>query len=82
MPDATNAPRSDRPVFPEGYGLPATTDGMLTWPDVEARLVTATAYWLATVRPGGRPHVVPRWGGWVDGRFWYDGRRARGTHGT
>ena len=73
MPDATNAPRSDRPVFPDGYGLPATTKGMLTWHDVETRLVAATAYWLATVRPDGRPHVVPRWGVWVDGRFWYDG---------
>jgi hypothetical protein len=26
------------------------------------RLGGATAYWLATVTPGGRPHVVPIWG--------------------
>jgi hypothetical protein len=70
---ATAAPRTDRPVFPEGYGLPSTTDGMLTWAEVEQRLVAATAYWLATVRPDGTPHVVPRWGVWLDGRFWYDG---------
>ncbi len=67
------APRSDRPLFPDGYGLPATTDGLLTWADVEPRLVAATSYWLATVRPDGRPHVVPRWGVWLDGLFWYDG---------
>jgi hypothetical protein len=73
MTDTTGIPSSDRPVFPEGYGLPATTDGMLSWPDVERRLVAATSYWLATVRPDGTPHVVPRWGVWLDGRFWYDG---------
>jgi Pyridoxamine 5'-phosphate oxidase len=59
--------------MPEGYGLPASSDGLLPWSAVEARLVAATSYWLATVRPDGRPHVVPRWGVWLDGRFWYDG---------
>ena len=67
------APRIDRPVFPEGYGLPTTTEGTLAWADVEARLGAATNYWLASVRPDGRPHVVPRWGVWLDGKFWYDG---------
>ena len=28
---------------------------------------------MATTRPDGRPHVVPRWGVWLDERFWYDG---------
>jgi nitroimidazol reductase NimA-like FMN-containing flavoprotein (pyridoxamine 5'-phosphate oxidase superfamily) len=28
---------------------------------------------MATTRPDGTPHVVPRWGVWLDGRFWYDG---------
>jgi len=67
------APLAERPTFPAGYGLPSSTEGLLTWSDVEARLVAATSYWLATVRPDGRPHVVPRWGVWLDGRFWYDG---------
>jgi nitroimidazol reductase NimA-like FMN-containing flavoprotein (pyridoxamine 5'-phosphate oxidase superfamily) len=65
--------RTDRPVFPDGYGLPTTTDTMLTWAEVESRLVASKAYWLATTRPDGSPHVVPRWGVWVDGRLWYDG---------
>ena len=73
MTDETPAPLRDRPVFPEGYGIPTTTEGLLPWSDVEARLVAATAYWLASTRPDGRPHVVPRWGVWLDGRFWYDG---------
>lgn len=59
--------------MPEGYGVPDSSDGLLSWSDVEARLVAAPQYWLATTRPDGRPHVVPRWGVWVDGRFWYDG---------
>jgi nitroimidazol reductase NimA-like FMN-containing flavoprotein (pyridoxamine 5'-phosphate oxidase superfamily) len=70
---ATTNPRADRPEFPDGYGLPSSTEGLLDWADVEARLVAATTYWLATTRPDGRPHVVPRWGVWLDGHFWYDG---------
>jgi len=66
-------PRRSRPQIPAGYGLPADDDGLLTWTQVEQRLVAAENYWLATVRPDGRPHVVPRWGVWVRGRFYYDG---------
>lgn len=66
-------PAADRPVFPDGYGLPETSEGLLTWEEVEARLVESQNYWLASVRPDGRPHSVPRWGVWVEGRFWYDG---------
>lgn len=59
--------------MPEGYGLPASTEGLLHWAQVEERLVAARHYWLATVRPDATPHVVPRWGVWLDGRFYYDG---------
>lgn len=59
--------------MPEGYGVPDGTEGLLAWGAVEARLMTAPQYWLATTRPDGRPHVVPRWGVWVEGRLWYDG---------
>lgn len=73
MTEQTSTPHPDRPVFPPGYGLPDTSEGMLTWAAVAERLTAATAYWLATVRPDGTPHVVPRWGVWLDDRFWYDG---------
>lgn len=63
----------DRPEMPDGYGVPETSDGLLAWEAVEARLRDSTVYWLATTRPDGRPHVVPRWGAWVDGRLFYDG---------
>lgn len=63
----------DRPELPEGYGTPADDQGLLRWPVVEQRLRDAVHYWLASTRPDGRPHVVPRWGIWLDDRFYYDG---------
>lgn len=66
-------PTSSRPTFPAGYGIPETSEGLLTWDQVEPRLRDAMHYWLSSVRPDGRPHSVPRWGVWLDGRFWYDG---------
>lgn len=61
-----------RPVVPDGYGV--TPEGpFLDWAEVEDWLIEATEYWLATTRPDGRPHVVPRWGVWLDEHFWYDG---------
>ena len=55
-------PTRSRPSFPAGYGLPEGDEGMLDWSQVRQRLVASKHYWLATVRPDGRPHVVPRWG--------------------
>lgn len=58
--------------MPAGYGMDQA-DSFVSWDDVETRLRESLHYWLATTRPNGRPHVVPRWGVWVDGAFWYDG---------
>lgn len=63
----------DRPQVPDGYGVPEGQDGMLAWEEVERRLVDSLHYWMATTRPDGRPHVVPRWGAWIDGALYYDG---------
>ncbi len=60
--DDPGRPSRDRPEMPEGYGVPDSSDGLLDWSDVEARLLAAPQYWMATTRPDGRPHVVPRWG--------------------
>jgi nitroimidazol reductase NimA-like FMN-containing flavoprotein (pyridoxamine 5'-phosphate oxidase superfamily) len=46
---------------------------MLSWDEVEARLREAQNYWLATVRPDGRPHVTPVWGVWVDSALYVSG---------
>ncbi|WP_151525819.1 pyridoxamine 5'-phosphate oxidase family protein [Serinicoccus kebangsaanensis] len=71
--DSPSSPQPGRPTFPDGYGVPETAQGQLTWDQVEPRLRDAQHYWLASVRPDGRPHSVPRWGVWLEGRFWYDG---------
>lgn len=69
----TSEPFRDRPEVPDGYGVPETTDGLLDWSTIEARLVDELHYWMATTRPDGRPHVVPRWGAWINGALYYDG---------
>lgn len=65
-------PLRDRPQMPAGYGLDQAK-AFVDWDVVEDRLRESLHYWLATTRPNGRPHVVPRWGVWLDGGFWYDG---------
>jgi len=72
----TSSPTADRPVIPDGYGLPTSTEGLLTWVQVQTALTDALHYWVTSVRPDGRPHVIPRWGVWLDGRFYYDGAPA------
>lgn len=71
--EPTPGPAAQRPVLPAGYGLPDSAVGLLSWSDVEQRLTTSQHYWLSTVRPDGTPHSVPRWGVWLEGRFYYDG---------
>jgi len=61
-----------RPEMPDGYGV-VESGPIMEWDIVEGRLVASVNYWLSTTRPDGRPHVVPRWGVWVDQRFFYDG---------
>ena len=72
-----NDPKITRPTFPPGYvDKPAS---YLTWDWVVEQLTTSKHYWLCSVRPptpeapGGRPHVVPRWGVFLDNKFYYDG---------
>jgi len=66
-----------RPAFPPGYVDKPVS--FLTWDWVAAQLTEAKNYWLCSVRPpapgtpGGRPHVVPRWCVYVDGKIYYDG---------
>lgn len=63
----------DRPRMPDGYGVPGGDDGMQDWSRAAGRLADADTAWFATTRPDGRPHVVPRWGVWIDDSWWYDG---------
>ena len=63
-------PSVDKPAIPAEYGNPTQR---LTWADVEKRLESATVYWIASTRPDGRPHVIPRDGTWLDGGLYYGG---------
>jgi nitroimidazol reductase NimA-like FMN-containing flavoprotein (pyridoxamine 5'-phosphate oxidase superfamily) len=40
------------------------------WAEIRDLLVEGGTTWLATVRPGGRPHVVPVGALWVDGAYY------------
>lgn len=66
-----NVSKVTRPQFPQGYADHPTSE--VAWEYVEKRLRESKNYWLCSVRPDGRPHVVPRWGVFLDGKFYYDG---------
>ena len=63
--------RITRPQLPPGYV--DTPRSEVPWEYVAERLTEAKHYWLCSVRPDGRPHCVPRWAVYVDGKIYYDG---------
>ena len=70
-------PRATRPYMP-GYGISTTKKSMLPWKWAEDRLRKSRQYWMVTVRPDGRPHVMPVWGLWRDDGFYFStGGRSR-----
>ena len=64
-------PKISRPKFPKGYVDHPVSE--VPWEHVEKRLTESINYWMCSVYPNGRPHVVPRWGAFLDGKFYYDG---------
>jgi len=66
-----NTPKVTRPKFPKGYVDHPISE--VSWDYVSKRLTESINYWLCSVYPDGRPHVVPRWGAFLDGKFYYDG---------
>jgi len=71
--DNPDVVKVSRPRMPAGYGLkePKGGKGYLPWSHLEERMRQARNYWIATTRPDGRPHVMPVWGMWVEGRFYF-----------
>lgn len=61
-----------------GYGLlgPDQGTGLLPWSWAEERLRTSHDYWVATVWPDGRPHLMPVWAVWHDGSLWFSSSKA------
>src|ERR1700674_5664184 len=76
-------PIGSRPYMP-GYGLLDADQGtgLLPWSWAVERLTRSHDYWVATVRPGGRPHVMPVWGVWIDDALWFSSSRARARPAT
>src|SRR5262245_26349251 len=70
MAARAGTPKANRPDNP-GYGIEPTDNGLLRWSWAEQRLTKSQNYLLATVRPDGRPHVMPIWGVWAKGRFYF-----------
>jgi nitroimidazol reductase NimA-like FMN-containing flavoprotein (pyridoxamine 5'-phosphate oxidase superfamily) len=63
--------------IPHEYGTPTER---LDWSSVESKLKASSVYWIASTRPDGRPHVVPRDGIWLDGCLYYGGVAATVHH--
>ena len=71
-------PRSEHLAIPPEYGTQPSK--LLDWEAVATRLAAARHYWLATVRPDGRPHVVPLDGLWIDARWYFGGSPSTVKH--
>jgi PPOX class probable F420-dependent enzyme len=72
-------PRASRPYMP-GYGIkgPDEGSGLLPWSWASERLAASRNYWVTTLWPDGRPHVMPVWGVWDDEAVWFSsGLRSR-----
>lgn len=54
-----------------------TTHTIMPWAEIRDSLAEAQTTWLATVRPDGRPHVVPVGALWLDGSYYVT--TAQGT---
>jgi general stress protein 26 len=74
---AESEPVAMRPFMP-GYGTLSAGEGtgLLPWAWAERRLRDSHDYWLATVWPDGRPHVMPVWGVWLEGCLWFSSSRG------
>src|SRR5687768_5607271 len=72
-------PQAARPHMP-GYGIQDENSGrgLLPWSWAEERLAGGRNYWVTTIRPDGRPHVMPVWGIWLNDAFYFSsGRQSR-----
>ena len=61
-PFAVEPPRERPDSPPPSYGVPRKGGEFVEWSTVVERLTNAEGYWIGTVTPDGKPHVVPVWG--------------------
>jgi general stress protein 26 len=70
-------PKATAAHFPSDYGqTPETLADLLGWDEVAQRIAGARNYWLATLRPDGRPHLRPVDGVFVDDTLCFGGSPA------
>ena len=70
MSEPVRNPVAARPKM-DGYGVPQSSEGTLPWPWALERLTRSHNYLLTTVRPDGTPHVMPVWGIWLNGAWYF-----------
>lgn len=73
---ASLVPQAGRPRLPPSFGTRKGKKGLLAWKWAAERLANAHNYLVASVRPDGRPHMVPIWGCWMNNRFYFNTDRA------
>src|ERR1700722_18307984 len=65
-------PQASRPHWPDALqNPPDATTGLKPWSWALERLEKSHNYWIATTRPGGRPHLMVVWGVWSEEAFWF-----------
>ncbi len=64
------APKATRPHMP-GYGIATSKKGMLTWNWAAKNFNKSRQYWIVTVRPDRRPHVMVVWGLFMNNIFYF-----------
>lgn len=75
-------PAASRPYMP-GYGTLGESEGsgLIPWSWAEEQLSASRNYWLSTVWPDGRPHLMPVWSMWHENSLWFSSskqsRKAR-----
>jgi nitroimidazol reductase NimA-like FMN-containing flavoprotein (pyridoxamine 5'-phosphate oxidase superfamily) len=83
--DPKDGPKATRPFAP-GYGIVGDREGkgLLPWAWVARKMNRCRTFWLATIDSAkgdgaqSRPHVMPVWGVWLDGAFFFStGRKSR-----
>lgn len=62
---AEQEPEAELAAFSSANAVPTE------WAQARGDLRDAEVYWLSTVRPGGRPHVTPLLGVWLDGALYF-----------
>src|SRR5258707_12575182 len=74
-----NEPKASHPYWPASVDKsPDGTAGLKPWSWALALLEKSHNYWIATTRPGGRPHLMLVWGIWWQEAFWFStGPRTR-----